>query len=752
MLFDSKWITYRTGEYKSATDPYGNPSPYFRRTFLLKGGVKEATLFASALGVFKIFLNGVAVCNDYLSPGWVNFSKKLPFLRYDVTKLVKTQNAIGAVLGDGWAVGHLGSTDTFQRNGYSDRIEFTAMLRVEYLDGTLEEISTDSSWKAASGAIRRSDIYMGEYVDARLALGAFSDFDYDDRAWDHAQEVVFKFSRNIYLEEMTIPPIVVKHTFSPKLIKKDGNTYLLDVTQNISGVLRCVFKGEYGAKVVIRHGELLSDGALYTENLRKAEATDTYILSGKGEECFRPLFTFHGFRYAEITVTGVAEIVNITAEAMYSDLDATGAFFCSDPIVNKIYQNALWGQRDNFLNIPTDCPQRDERLGWTGDAQIFCQSAMYNMDCRKFFEKYLGDIRDAQLGNGVIPAVAPVPPVGSFAYTGYDASAGWSEAIGEIPYHHYRMYGDKKIIRDNLPALKRLLDYYELESPDFIRGYAGRYGDWLSLGTKTDLSVVSTLYYARAAWLAAELCKIINDYETERYAALYDNIRQAFRNKFMAADGKILSDTQSAYVMAYSFGLISLEEVRSHLVRKFEENDGKLTTGFLGIRFLLPTLCDIGRSDIAYRLITSTEYPGWGYSVVNGATTIWERWDSYTEENGIKKGMNSFNHYSFGSCTQWMYEYCLGFRPSIDGAGLRKIIFAPCFDLSGGITFAEGYYQADQGKITIQWQKKDNEFEYLVSVPKQIQCTFVFDAMQVVSQDKDNGSYRFRLKPWDVLG
>lgn len=751
MLFDSKWITYRTGEYKSATDPYGNPSPYFRRAFSLKDDVKKATLFASALGVFKIFLNGVSISNDYLSPGWVNYSKKLPFLRYDVTNILKEQNAIGAILGDGWAVGHLGSTDTFQRNGYSDRIEFTAMLRIEYLDGTLEEISTDSSWKAASGAIRRSDIYMGEYVDARLDVGAFSDSDYDDSAWDHAQEVVFKFSRNIYLEEMTIPPIVVKHTFSPKLIKKDGNTYLFDVTQNISGVLRCVFKGECGATVVIRHGELLSDGALYTENLRKAEATDTYILSGKGEEVFRPLFTFHGFRYAQITVTGEAEIVNISAEVMYSDLEATGAFSCSDPIVNKIYQNALWGQRGNFLNIPTDCPQRDERLGWTGDAQIFCQSAMYNMDCRKFFEKYLGDIRDAQLGNGIIPAVAPMPPLGSFAYTGYDASAGWSEAIGEIPYHHYRMYGDKKIIRDNLPALKRLLDYYELESPDFIRGYAGRYGDWLSLGTKTDLSVLSTLYYARAAWLATKLCELINDYETERYAALHKNIRQAFRNKFMAADGKILSDTQSAYVIAYSFGIISLDEVRSHLVRKFEENDGKLTTGFLGIRFLLPTLCDIGRADIAYRLITSTEYPGWGYSVVNGATTIWERWDSYTEENGIKKGMNSFNHYSFGSCTQWMYEYCLGLRPSIDGAGLKKITFSPCFDLSGRITSAEGYYQADQGKITIQWQKMGDAFEYRVSAPTQIQCTFVFDAMQVVSQNQDNGSYHFTLKPCEAL-
>ena len=747
MLFDSKWITYCTGEYRSAADRYGNPSPYFRHRFSLKGDVKKATLFASALGVFKIFLNGRPVSDDFLSPGWVNYAKKLPFLRYDVSGLLKKQNAIGAILGDGWAVGHLGSTDTFQRNGYSDRIEFTAMLRIEYQDGSVEEISTDSSWKAASGAIRRSDIYMGEYVDARLDLGAFSLFDYDDSTWDQAREVVFKFSRNIYLEEMTAPPIVVKHTFTPKLVRQDENTYLFDVTQNISGVLRCVFKGERGTTVVIRHGELLLDGALYTENLRKAEATDTYILSGRGEEVFRPLFTFHGFRYAELNISGNARILDISAEVMYTDLKGTGHFECSDPVVSKIYQNALWSQRDNFLNVPTDCPQRDERLGWTGDAQIFCQSAMYNMDCRKFFEKYLGDIRDAQLGNGVIPAVAPVPPVGSFAYTGYDASAGWSEAIGEIPYHHYKMYGDKKIIRDNLPALKRLLDYYELESPGFIRGYAGRYGDWLSLGNKSDLSVISTLYYARAADLAAQLCDIIGDYEKDRYRVLYANIKKAFRDRFMNADGRILSDTQSVYVIAYSFGLIDMEETRKQLVRKFEEDGGKLTTGFLGIKFLLPTLCDIGRSDIAYRLITSTEYPGWGYSVVNGATTIWERWDSYTKENGIRKGMNSFNHYSLGSCTQWMFEYCLGIRPQIDDPGCLGICFSPYPDISGKINSAKGYYDTDFGRITVQWQRRGSEFEYAVTVPSQIQCTFVFNDMQVVSQDQENGSYRFTLKP-----
>jgi len=746
MIFESKWIYYETGEYKSADDKYGNPAPYFRKVFSIKKEVRKVTLFASALGVFKLYLNGKEVFADYLSPGWVDYSKKLPFVSYDITEMVQKDNAIGAVLGDGWAVGHLGSNYAFKRNGYSDRIEFTALIRIEYIDESIDEISTDETWKASSGAIQRSDIYMGEYVDNRLDLGNFSDFAYDDSAWSDAELSTFKFSRNLYLEEVKIPPIVVKQTFEPTLVREKDNVYLFDVSQNISGVLRCEFEGESGTEIVIKHGELLSEGKLYTENLRKAEATDTFILSGNGVEVFRPLFTFHGFRFAEITITGNAKIVGIVAEAMYTDLDSSGSFSCSDEIVNKIYQNALWGQRDNFLNVPTDCPQRDERLGWTGDAQIFCQSAMFNMDCRLFYEKYLADIRDAQLGNGVIPAVAPLPPVGSYAYTGHDAAAGWCEAIGEIPYTHYKMYGDKKIVRDNLPALKKLIDYYQVESPEYIRKDVKKYGDWLSLGNPTDLSVISTLYYARAAELAYKLCSIIDDYEEDYYAELYGKIKNAFRNEFIDAEGKILSDTQSAYVIAYSFGIITLEETRKQLIRKFQEDDGKLTTGFLGIKFLLPTLCDIGRSDIAYDLITSTEYPGWGYSVVNGATTIWEHWDSYTEKNGIKKGMNSFNHYSFGSCTEWMYSYCLGIRPSIEGPGCKRIEFIPYFDLSGRITFAKGDYETDYGRVLVKWERKDEVFNYSVTIPEDITYKFDFPGMEIIKYIKKENTYEIMLK------
>lgn len=744
MLFESKWIYHTTGEYKSADEKYGNPSPYFRKTFTVTKKITKATLFASALGVYKLYINGSEVSNDYLSPGWVNYRKKLPFIRYDVTDKIKENNAVGAVLGDGWAVGHLGSDYAFKRCGYSDRIEFTALIRIEYADGTSEDIPTDETWRASSGAIRRSDIYMGEVIDNRLSAD-FSRYEFDDSEWTTASESIFKFSRNLYLDEVDIPPIVVKHTFKPKLIRKSGNKYLYDVTQNISGVLKIVFKGEEGAEIVIRHGEILSNGELYTENLRAAESTDTFILSGNGEEIFRPLFTFHGFQYAELDITGNVEIIDVTAEAMYTDLESSGGFECSDEIVNKVYRNALWGQRDNFLNVPTDCPQRDERLGWTGDAQIFCQSAMYNMDCRKFFEKYLSDVRDEQLGNGLIPVVAPVPPVGSYAYTGYDASAGWSEAIGEIPYTHYKMYGDKRIVRDNLPAVKKLIGYYEKESPNLIRGYIGRYGDWLSLGRTTDLSVLSTLYYARIVDLASKLCAIIGDYEEDYYTQLYKSIKDAFVEKFVDEDGRILSDTQSCYVIAYSFGIIDVDTARRHLVRKLEEDDGKLTTGFLGIKFLLPTLCDIGRRDIAYRLMTNTEFPGWGYSVVNGATTIWERWDSYTEKDGIKKGMNSFNHYSLGSCTEWMYSYCLGIRPSVEKAGCGKVVFKPYPDTSGKISFAKGHYITDYGRIDAEWKAEAGKYIYEVTVPEEIEREFVFDGMTVVDGTEENGKYRFVL-------
>lgn len=747
MLLDSKWITYTTGEYKDADAPYGNPSPYFRKEFDLSGVVKKAEIWISALGVYKLYLNGAPVADDYLSPGWVDYTQKLPLISYDITERIAARNAIGVVLGDGWAVGHIGSNYTFKRNNYTDRLEFTLTVKITYEDGRGETVITDQSWKATTGEILRSDIYMGEFVDHRRSLGDFSIVGYDDSAWDAVEVPVFKFSRNLYLQTLGIPPVVVKHTFVPAVVSCENGKTLYDVGQNMAGVLRCVFRGERGAKIILRHGEMLKDGALYTENLRKAEATDIYILSGDGDEEFRPLFTYHGFQYAEITVEGNAEIVSVTAEAMYTDLVSTGHFSCSDEIVNKIFENALWGQRDNFMSVPTDCPQRDERLGWTGDSQVFCQTAMYNMDCDQYYRKYLADIRDAQLGNGVIPCVAPVPRVGSYAYTGRDAAAGWSEAIGEIPYTHFKMYGDLSVLRDNFAALKRLLAYYEMDSTDDLRAGGNMYGDWLSVGETSDLSVIANLYYAHAAWLAAWFARQLHDAEqAETYAALFERIKAAFRAAYVDADGKILSDTQSVYVIGYRFGLIDAHEAKTNLVRKLKESNNHLTTGFLGVKYLLPVLCDLGLTDEAYDMLTKRDYPGWGYSILNGATTIWEHWDSYTKEKGFLPGMNSFNHFSLGSCVEWMYEYCLGLRPDETVGGCRKLTLMPYFDRSGKITAANGHYDTAFGRIIAAWERQHEGFVYTVSVPKEIDCSFAFPNGEIVSETHEGEKHVFLVK------
>lgn len=747
MLMKSKWITYTTGDYKGIDDKYGNPSPYFRKAFALSGKPQKACLMISALGVFKAYFNGQAVSNDYLAPGWVDYRKQLPVVEYDITHLLQEKNAVGVVLGDGWAVGHVGSNFTFKRTSWNDTIEFTALVRITYDDGTVEEIHTDDTWKATQGAIRRSDIYMGEYVDARLDPGDFSHPDYDDSAWDPVEVPAFKFTRNTFLKRVINPPIVVKHILEPTLVKQEGNRFLYDVSQNMSGVVRCVFRGTRGTRIVIRHGELLVDGALYTENLRKAEATNTYILAGTGDETFRPLFTFHGFRFFEITVEGQAEIVSLSAEVMYTDLPSAGTFSCSDPIVTKVYQNALWGQRGNFLDVPTDCPQRDERLGWAGDAQVFCKSAMFNMDCRVFFKKYLHDLRDAQLGNGVVPIVAPLPSIGFRNYSGHDCTAGWAECIAELPYFHYLMYGDKTVIRDNLPAIKKLLDYYEEESPGRVRDYLDhRYGDWLNCNAVMDQSVVATMYYARAAWDAAQLGRAIGDFEADRYEALYEEIREAFRKRFVEADGRIFSDTQSCYLMGYAFGLISADEARENLRRKLKEDDGHLTSGFLGIKFLLPVLCELGMTEDAYRILTYRDFPGWCYSVRHGATTIWEHWDSFTVEKGIRPGMNSFNHYSLGSCTEWMYEYCLGIHPHFEAPGFRKVTFRPFPDPTGAITWAKGHYDTDFGRIEAAWEANGKQVAYRVTVPAAIENHFDFGAMTVVSETRNGNEYEFVLQ------
>lgn len=762
MILDAFWINYETGEPKGALDRYGNPAPYFRKAFSLKEKPKKAVLRLGAMGVVKAYINGEAAADDYMTPGFADYRKRLPIYEFDVTDRLGVNNAIGLVAGDGWAVGYMGND--MYRNNWCDRIFVMAELIVEYADGTKEKICTDDNWLASTGEILRTDNYMGEFIDHRLDLGDFSAPDYDDSAWKTVAAITmedgfqsdkskrnydqyvdrdcarhrFNFNRKAELARQ--PFVTVKHRLSPINSYKDknGNT-VYDFGQNMVGVVSARVTAKSGTRLTFRYGEMLrADGTVYTENLRRAEATDVYISAGGEKEKFRPLFTFHGFRYMEVAADGEAKIEDVTGEVMYTDLKKTGEFTCSDEVVNKLYQNVVWGQRGNFLSVPTDCPQRDERLGWTGDAQIFVGSAMFNMDCKAFYEKYACDLRDSQYGNGAVGGVAPHVPHFDYTEECDRLAAGWADAITVIPYEHYVTYGDKRILTDNIGAMKAFVRFCRETSDGLIRPEADNYGDWLNVGSETDKSVLNTLYFAYSASLTARACRIIGDCDGAEFAALYEDIRRAFRSAFVEADGTIKSDTQTAYLLAYAFGIATKDEIKNHLVRKIHEANDHLATGFLGVKFLLPVLCEIGESELCYKILTNRTYPGWGYSVVNGATTIWERWNSYTTEHGFGDvRMNSFNHYSLGSCCEWMFKYCLGISPVESDPGFRKVLVRPFVDFSGKLTSASGSYECAYGKIAVKWAVTGKTARYEITIPAGVTPIYDFSAYESAKKEGD---------------
>ncbi|MDR1093248.1 MAG: glycoside hydrolase family 78 protein [Clostridiales bacterium] len=754
-MHGAKWLTYETGGPKGADDPYGNPygnpSPCFRKKFEARGGVERAALDVSAVGVFKAYLNGEAVAGDYMSPGWTDYSKRIPLYTFDATDKIRARNAVAIVAGDGWAVGKL--PPAMLRCAYFEKIEVCARLIIDYRDGKRDVIVTDLDWEAAATEIRRSDIFSGEYVDKRLSLPGFALYGGGSEGWgkpslNHVKAYFSAPDLSEFLDRARVAPTVVKRMLPGKFLHKtaDGK-FIYDFGQNFTGVVRAELNGDRGATLVFRHGEVLNpDGTLYTANLRRVEATDTVILAGGGAEEFRPLFTFHGFRYAEVAVQGKAEILSVRGEAMYSDLRETGAFSCSDPLVNQLYSNLVWGQRSNFLNLPTDCPQRDERLGWSGDAQIFCGTAMFNMDCRDFYRKYLTDIRDAQLGAGAAPCFAPAPFCRGRLRAGMKAAAGWSDVITILPYEYYLMYGDKAAVKENLEAAKGQVRYYAGVSENYVPRLLCNYGDWL--GTeKTDTDLVAVCYFALSAKLCAKLCRIAGDGDADIYEKLYADIREAFRSEFIGKDGAARSDTQTAYLLPYAFGLTGADETRPRLLAAIARQNDRLSTGFLGVKYLLPVLCELGESALAYKLLTNTDYPSWLYSVVNGATTMWERWDGYTDERGVQNpDMNSFNHYAYGSCGEWMYKYCLGINPVEGAPGFKKVLFRPFIDPGGKITRAEGCYQSVNGAVKASWRADSaGAFLYETEVADGIEPLYDFGGYKSAER---RGEGAFLLKVW----
>lgn len=614
---NAEWIYNEEGR-APLDDRHGSPAVYFRKEFSACKRIEKAKLYATSLGVFKAYINGSQVDNDYLSPGWTDYRKRIPYMEFDVTDLLQRENAVGIVAADGWAIGYIGYEVT--RQNYNDRIELFASLVVTYTDGSEEYIETDSSWKTSYGEITGADLLMGESIDARKSLGAFSVFGYDDSAWSAVAVTsgVAQAQKCYFLDKAIAPKTTVMHIITPKYLFRDPQgRSIYDFEQNMVGVAKIVIKAKRGSVLTVRFGEMLeSDGSVYRRNLRRAEATDSYIASGCGTEVFRPLFTFHGFRYMELTAVGEIEIISIAGEVMYSQLSATAGFSCDDPVINRLYQNIVWGQRSNFLNVPTDCPQRDERLGWTGDSQVFCGTAMFNMDCRAFYKKHLADIRDAQCGNGGITGVAPVIPHPDHAVLqGRVGAAGWADVITILPYEYFRMYGDISVISENLWAMKRYNRYILDNSDHYIRRCYKEYGDWLSVGEETDKTLIATAFFAYSTLLIAEMCELIGDSDAAYYRELYGKIKRAFRKEFLVSP-VLRSDTQTSYLLAYKAQIMTAAEIKDRLLRTIYRNDRHLSTGFLGVKYLLPVLCELGETALAYELFTKRSYPSWCYSVV----------------------------------------------------------------------------------------------------------------------------------------
>ncbi|MET8310354.1 family 78 glycoside hydrolase catalytic domain [Micromonospora sp. NPDC005173] len=673
-------------------------NPLLRRGFRVDGKVARARIYATAFGVYQLSLNGQRVGDHELAPGWTDYAKRVQYQTYDVTGQLRSgDNALGALLGDGW---YAGSIAWFGSGIYGSRPHLSAQLLIDYTDGRSATIGTDGSWRATAGPFVQSDLIHGETYDARLLPAGWDRPGFDDSSWSPA--TVDDVDATDRIVAQVDPPVRVTQELPARaLTQPTPGTWIFDLGQNMVGKVRLKVDGAAGATVRIRHAEVLNpDGTAYTANLRSARATDHYTLRGGGAEVYEPTFTFHGFRYVELTgYPGTPDLSSVTGLVMHTDGELTSEFETSNAMVNKLHSNITWGQRGNFLSIPTDTPARDERLGWTGDINVFANTATFNMDSLTFLTKWLQDLRDAQSANGAYPDVAPRACCG-------DGATGWADAGITVPHALWQRYGDTRVVEDHYASMVRYASWLESTSSGNLRTNAGPYLDWLNLDDPTPAGVVGTAYYAYSIRLLAQMAGALGkDADAARYTALSKDIAQAFVDEYVSADGTVQGDSQTGYVLAIGMGLLP-DPVRAkaadRLVANVQRHDWHLSTGFLGTPDLLPALSDTGHLDVAYRLLLNDTYPSWGYEIAKGATTIWERWDSIKPDGSFGDvGMNSFNHYAYGAVGDWMYRTVAGIAPDAGNPGYSHLTFAP--QPGGDLTSAKATYRSAYGSIGSDW-------------------------------------------------
>ena len=697
-----------------------SPAPYLRRSFTLDRPAESARLYITALGLYEARLNGQRVGDAYLAPGWTDYSQRVLYQAYDVTGLLRGgENVLGAVLGDGWYAGFVGFDAKHAGAHYGTTPELLAQLVITFTDGSRQVIVTDDRWQSRAGAIRHADLLMGEKHDLRLEPAGWDAAGFDACDWP---AVSCRERDGLPLVADPGPPIRVTQEIAPPAITRDeqGRT-IVDFGQNLSGWVRIRINGSPGESVRVRHGEALSaDGSLYTENLRTARQTDEYVTSG-GPEILEPRLTVHGFRYAEITgYPGDLNPVDVVARVVHSDIGPTGSFSSSEGWLDQLFRVIDWGQRGNFISVPTDCPQRDERLGWLGDAQIFARTACYNRDVASFFAKWMDDVADAQLPSGAFTDFAPRLSLR------WAAAPAWGDAGVIVPWTVWKMYGDTLLLERHFDAMTAWMDFIERGNPDYLRTreLGNSYNDWLAPGDdNTPRELLATAYWAHDAALMAEIAEAVGRSEQAvGYRALHTKIRQAFADAFVGGDGRIASGSQTAYSLGLHMGLIP-EELRSaaagHLVAAIADADWHLTTGFVGVGYLLPVLSANGHNEVAHRLLAQRTFPSWRHMLDNGATTIWERWDGRTEGRGFQAPqMNSFNHYSLGSVGEWLYRFVLGIDQQPGTAGFGALLLRP--HPGGQLSRARGSYRSVRGTIATSWERSGGQFSFRADVPANV--------------------------------
>ncbi|MBQ7120463.1 MAG: family 78 glycoside hydrolase catalytic domain [Oscillospiraceae bacterium] len=708
----------------------------FRRNFCCEKHIEKCIIQISAIGIFNAYINGKRIGNDVLAPGWTSYNRRVQYREYDITDLLASDNIIDIELGRGWAVGSVGCNNPYPYQ--TEQPLVIANLHILYTDGDEDDLCTDDLWDVYTSKVTFSEIYHGETVDMTASerlLGKAEISDFKTRLIPTVGELI--------LEHERILPCEIIHTPKGELV--------LDFGQNLTGYVEIKICGERGKKIVLHHAEVLDyDGNFYTENMRSARNENVYILSGEND-VFKPGFCFQGFRYVRLTEYPFEEIdpKRFCAVAVYSDMKRTGFFNCGNEKINQLYSNILWGQKSNFLDVPTDCPQRDERLGWTGDAQVFARTAMINYDVKKFFTKWLGDMAEEQGDDGAVSFIIPdcrnTPGE-------INPSAGWSDAACIIPWELYLAYGDKNLLQEHYPMMKKWVEYLKKESgSEYLWSFGKHFGDWLALDGNPDgykgitpTYFIASAFFAYSTSILIKAGKVLGE-DMFEYEKLYEKILFAFRSKYIK-DGKVhlvpddwkngddepTIETQTAYVLALCFGLCEEKDrttFAKRLVELIEEKGESNSCGFLGTPYILHALSENGYTDIAYKLLFREEYPSWLYSVNHGATTMWEHWNGIREDGTFwSSDMNSFNHYAYGAVFDWLFGVAVGIKPIKPGYSEVEITPHPLEKMG----FSEGSIKTAYGEISAKWYYEDEHICYDIELPEGVAARFTLPGEEVL--------------------